>query len=292
MDFGRVLTAMVTPFDSNMEVDYGKAKRLARYLVDHGSDGIVVAGTTGESPTLTNEEKIKLFTAVVDEVGDRAKIIAGTGNNDTADSVWMTKEAAKVGVYGVMAVAPYYNKPPQEGLYRHFCAIAKAVDLPIMLYNVPGRAAINLLPDTISRLAKVDNIIAVKEASGSLDQATEIRRKTPADFIIYCGEDSITLPMLSIGCFGVVSVVSHVVGRELQEMIKAFLKGDIKTATKIHLDLFPVVKAMFICTNPIPVKAAMNMMGHEVGGLRLPLVEAGEPELTAIRSVLASYNKL
>ncbi len=291
-DFGRVLTAMVTPFASDLAVDYGKARRLARYLVENGSDGLVVSGTTGESPTLTNEEKIKLFAAVVEEVGDRAKVIAGTGNNDTADSVWLTREAAKVGVHGVMAVVPYYNKPPQDGLYNHFRMIAEATGLPVMMYNIPGRTSVNMLPETIARLARIENIVALKEAAGSLEQAAEIRRQTPGDFLIYCGDDVLTLPMLSIGCHGVVSVVSHVVGQELQAMIRAFLNGDVHTATKIHLDLLPVFKTMFITTNPIPVKAAVNMMGLEAGGLRPPLQPAGEAELAAIRNVLVGYHKI
>jgi len=291
-DFGRVLTAMVTPFNPVLEIDYGKARQLARYLVENGSDGIVVAGTTGESPTLTKEEKIKLFESVTDEVGDRAAVIAGTGSNITADSVWLTREAEKVGVHGVMLVTPYYNKPPQDGLYNHFRTIAEATDLPIMLYNVPGRTSQNMLPDTVSRLAEVENIVALKEASGNLDQTTEIRRKTPPDFKIYSGEDSLTLPMLTVGCYGVVSVVAHVVGVELQNMVRAFLAGDTATATKIHLDLFPVFKTLFISTNPIPVKAAMNLMGHDVGGLRPPLLPAGEKELLAIRTVLESLNKI
>lgn len=291
-NFGRVLTAMVTPFDAKLEVDYQKARQLARYLVDNGSDGLVVSGTTGESPTLTNDEKIRLFEVVVDEVGDRARIIAGTGNNDTADSIFMTQAAEKVGVHGVMAVVPYYNKPPQEGIYNHFRMIAESTNLPVMMYNIPGRAAINASPDIISRLAQIDNIVALKEAAGSLDQATEIRIKTPPEFLMYCGDDSLTLPMMTVGCYGVVSVVSHIVGKELQSMIKAFNEGDNVTATRIHMELFPVFKGMFITTNPILVKAAMNLMGHEVGGLRPPLMEAQENELTAIKSLLQSYNKL
>ncbi len=291
-DFGRVLTAMVTPFDANLEVDYGKARQLARYLVENGSDGIVVSGTTGESPTLTNEEKIRLFETVVNEVGDRAKIIAGTGNNDTADSICMTKEAEKVGVHGVMAVVPYYNKPPQEGLYTHFRMIAESTSLPIMIYNIPGRAVANLTPDTVARLARIENIAAIKEAAGSLDQATEIRRKTPEDFIMYSGDDSLTLPMMSIGCHGVVSVVSHVVGPEMQKMIRAYLAGDTTGAARIHQDLFPLIKTLFMTTNPIPVKTALNLMGYEVGGLRPPMVPATEQETAAIRKVLADYNKI
>lgn len=290
--FGRVLTAMVTPFDSNLEVDYQKARQLARYLVENGSDGLVVAGTTGEASTLTNEEKIRLFETVVDEVGSKAKVIAGTGNNDTADSVYVTREAEKAGVHGIMAVVPYYNKPPQEGIYTHFRMIAEATSLPLMLYNIPGRAGINMTPENIARLAEIDNIVALKEAAGSLDQAAEIRRKTPPKFAIYCGDDSLTLPMLTVGCCGVISVISHVAGSELQEMIKAYLDGDNQTATKMHLDLFPLFKGLFVTANPIPVKAALKMMGHDVGGLRPPLVEAQESEITFVRDLLASYNKI
>ena len=291
-DFGRVLTAMVTPFNSRLEVDYGQARKLARYLADNGSDGIVVSGTTGETSTLTNEEKIRLYETVADEVGSTTKVIAGTGNNDTADSVYVTKEAEKVGVHGVMAVVPYYNKPPQEGIYNHFKMIAGATSLPLIMYNIPGRTSVNMLPDTIARLAQIDNITALKEAAGSLDQAAEIRRKTPADFIIYSGDDSLTLPLLTVGCHGVISVVSHVVGREMQEMIRAYLSGDVAGATRMHLDLFPIFKGLFITTNPIPVKAAMNMMGIEVGGLRPPMLPANDAESAAIRKLLEDYKKI
>lgn len=291
-DFGKVLTAMVTPFNSQMEVDYGKARQLARYLVENGSDGIVVAGTTGESPTLTKEEKLRLFENIADEVGGRAKVVAGTGSNITADSVALTRDAGKTGVDGVMLVSPYYNKPPQEGLYYHFRTVAEATDLPVMLYNVPGRTGSNILPETVARLAEVDNIVAVKEASGNLEQVGDIRRTTPDSFLIYSGEDALTLPMLAVGGHGVVSVVAHVVGKELQEMIKAFEAGDTKTAARIHLELFPVFRAMFVTANPIPVKAAMNMMGLEAGGLRPPLLPAGEKELAAVRSALENLGKI
>lgn len=291
-DFGRVLTAMVTPFDSQMQVDYGKARELAKYLVENGSDGIVVAGTTGESPTLTNDERNKLVEVVVNEVGDRAKVIAGTGNNDTYDSMGMTKDAEKTGAHGVMAVVPYYNKPPQEGLYTHFRMIAESTNLPVMLYNIPGRSAINMTADTIARLAQIDNIVAIKEAAGSMDQVAEIRRKTPADFVIYSGDDSLTLPMMALGAHGIISVVSHVVGPELQQMVKAFLAGDVAKATQIHMELFPIFKTMFITSNPIPVKTCLNLMGHEVGKVRPPLVEATETELATLTSLLQSYNKL
>lgn len=292
VDFGRVLTAMVTPFDAGMQVDYGQARKLARYLVANGSDGIVVAGTTGESPTLTNEERNKLVEVVVNEVGDRARVIAGTGNNDTFDSIGMTKDAERAGAHGVMAVVPYYNKPPQEGLYNHFRMIAESTSLPVMLYNIPGRSAVNMTAETIARLAEVDNIVAVKEAAGSMDQVAEIRRNTPADFVIYSGDDSLTLPMLALGCHGVISVVSHIVGKELQQMIQAFLAGDVAQATKIHMDLFPMFKTMFFTTSPIPIKTSLNLLGHEVGRLRPPLVEATESQLATLKQLLQSYNKL
>ena len=291
-NFGRVLTAMVTPFDSQMQVDYGKARKLAKYLIENGSDGIVVSGTTGESPTLTKEEKIKLMEVVLDEVGDRAKVIAGTGSNNTLGSVEMTKAAEKTGVHGIMAVVPYYNKPPQDGLYNHFRMIAESTNLPVMLYNVPGRTAVDLDADTVGRLAQIDNITAIKEASGSMDQVSEIRRKVSDDFIIYCGDDSLTLPMLALGCSGVISVVSHVVGSEIQQMVKAFLAGDTVRAAQIHMELFPVFKTMFITANPIPVKTCLNLMGQEVGGLRPPLVHATEDEIGTLKSLLQSYNKL
>lgn len=291
-DFGRVLTAMVTPFDADLKVDYDKARKLARYLVDNGSDGLVVSGTTGESPTLTNDEKLELFRVVIDEVGDRAKIIAGTGNNDTLDSVAMSVEAEKVGVDGVMAVVPYYNKPPQEGMYQHFKAIAEAISIPIILYNIPGRAVATLAPETIVRLAEIDNVVALKEASGSLESATEIKRRVPEDFLIYSGEDTLLLPMLSIGCHGVISVASHVVGNEIQALIKAFLDGNREEATRMHLRLYKMFKGLFCATNPIPVKTAMNLMGFEAGGFRLPLTEASEAELKFVTELLKEFNKL
>lgn len=291
-DFGRVITAMVTPFDGSLAVDYDQARVVARHLVNSGSDGIVVAGTTGESPTLTKEEKLELFRVVVDEVGDRAKIIAGTGSNNTAESVALTREAEKTGVHGVMLVTPYYNKPPQDGLYNHFKTIAGATNLPVMLYNVPGRTVTNLLPATVVKLAQIDNIVSLKEACGNLDQISELRMILPDDFVIYSGDDSLTLPMLSVGCHGIVSVVGHVVGRELQGMISAYLAGNHTRAAELHLTLFPVFKALFVTTSPIPVKAAMNMTGINVGGLRPPLVVANEKESGVIADALKAVGVL
>lgn len=285
--FGRVLTAMVTPFTPELEVDYDRAAELAKRLVESGSDGVVVAGTTGESPTLTKQEKLKLFEVVMDAVGKDATVIAGTGGNATASSAELTREAERIGVHGVMAVVPYYNKPPQDGLVAHFTAIAKATSLPVILYNVPGRTGINMTPDTVEKLAKVENIVAIKEASGSIDQVTDIRRRTPQSFKIYSGDDSMTLPILAVGGEGIISVASHVVGRRLREMVEAYVSGQVAKAAAIHSELFPLFKALFVTANPIPVKLALRLTGFDVGGLRPPLVEAGEKEAAVVREALA-----
>lgn len=284
--FGPLLTAMVTPFDENLEVDYKKAGELARRLVANGSTGLVVCGTTGESPTLTKEEKLGLFSAVLDAVGDRAKVIAGTGTNSTRASIELTREAEKLGVHGALLVVPYYNKPPQEGLYRHFAAIAGETSLPLMLYNIPGRTGVNMTPDTIARLAEIKNIVSVKESTGNLDQATEIRRKTPPEFEIYSGDDSLTLPILAVGGAGVVSVASHIVGDRIRKMIDAYFAGNVAEAWQENASLFPLFKALFVTTNPIPVKYALKLTGFDAGGVRLPLVPPGEKEAQVIQSAL------
>ncbi|MGH2348965.1 MAG: 4-hydroxy-tetrahydrodipicolinate synthase [bacterium] len=284
--FGPVLTAMATPFDENGAVDIEQATALAKRLVDNGSDGIVVAGTTGESPTLSDDEKVQLFRAVKDAVGGRAKVVAGTGTNDTRHSVHLTKEAAAAGVDGILLVNPYYNRPSQDGLYAHFRTIAESTSLPCMLYNIPGRTGVNAAPETIARLADVPNIVAVKEASGSLDQASEIRRRTSPDFLIYSGDDSLTLPILSVGGTGIVSVASHLAGREIAEMVRAYARGDVRKALDVHLKLFPLFKVLFITTNPVPLKAALNLSGFNVGKPRLPLVEATAKEKEQIGTVL------
>lgn len=291
-DFGRVLTAMVTPFNKDLSIDFGQVKKLARHLVQSGSDGLVVAGTTGESPTLTKEEKIELFRVVVEEVGGDAVVIAGTGGNNTAASVELTKAAEKVGVDGVMLVGPYYNKPSQEGLYQHFKTIAASTNLPVMLYNIPGRTAVNILPQTVIRLAEIENIVAIKEASGSLDQASELRRALPDHFAIYSGDDSMTLPLMSLGGKGVVSVASHLVGPMIQEMVNAFASGNVTMAAKLHANLYPVFKGLFITTNPVPVKAALNMLGWKVGPPRLPLMEANKSEKDALKKLLSEAQLL
>lgn len=285
-DFGRVLTAMITPFDSNLEVNYQEVERLADHLVNYGSDGLVVAGTTGESPTLTKEEKIRLFKTVGQAVKGKAKVIAGTGTNSTSDTIELSKAAEKAGVDGLMLVVPYYNKPPQEALYQHFAAVAEATTLPIILYNVPSRTSRNLEAETVARLAEIENIVAIKEASGDMDQVTAIRRNTNPDFIIYSGDDSLTLPILSLGGSGVISVASHIVGEKIQQMVKAFLDGKVEEATRIHLQLFPIFKALFMSTNPIPVKAAVRLIGFQVGGLRPPLLQLGAAEEQKLQKVL------
>jgi 4-hydroxy-tetrahydrodipicolinate synthase len=292
MSFGEVLTAMVTPFNEDLTINYEKAIDLANYLVDNGSDGLVVLGTTGEVPTLSGEEKIKLLEVIVESVGNKAQIIAGTGSYSTQASIDFTKKAEEIGVDGVMLVTPYYNKPPQEGLYKHFKMVAGETDLPVMLYNVPGRTSRNIEPETIAKLAEIDNIVAVKEASGNLDQAIKIRSLTDDSFKIYSGDDSLTLPILSIGGEGVVSVASHLVGNELKAMIADFKAGKIKEAVQQNARLNKLFSTMFISTNPIPVKVALNLVGKEVGGLRPPLVGLNDDLEKRLKSVLAEYNLL
>lgn len=292
MDLGTVLTAMVTPFKPDLEVDYARARELAVTLVENGSDGLVVGGTTGESPALDHSEKLKLFETVVEAVGGRAVVVAGTGANSTADSIRLTRQAEAVGIRAVMLVCPYYNKPPQEGLYEHFKAIAAQTSLPILLYNVPGRTSVNMLPATTLRLARIDNIVAIKEAAGSLDQVSEICMGAPEGFRVYSGDDSLTLPMLAVGSHGVVSVAAHVAGRAIAEMCRTYKTGDVGGAAKLHLRLMPLFRAMFVTTNPIPVKAALKMTGFDVGKCRLPLVDLSEAELRVVREALAAEGLL
>ena len=285
--FGRVVTAMVTPFDETGKVNYAIAEKLADYLVENGSDALVVCGTTGESPTLSWDEEYQLFQVVKNAVGNRAKILAGTGSNSTTEAIAATTEAAKLGLDGSLQVVPYYNKPPQEGLYAHFQAIAQACpDLPVMLYSIPGRTGQNLLPETVAKLAKIDNIVAIKEASGSIDQSCQIRCLTDSNFAIYAGDDLLTLPMLTIGGAGIVSVASHLVGEQIQQIVQSFLSGEVAEAIDIHLKLFPLFKVLFCTTNPIPIKAALKLQGWEVGGLRLPLYEISETQREEVAIVL------
>lgn len=290
--FGKVLTAMVTPFNENLEVDYQKTQELVVRLIESGSDGVVVCGTTGESPTLSKKEKLNLFRAVVEAIGGKGTVIAGTGSNNTADSVELTKEAEKTGVDGLLLVAPYYNKPSQEGLYRHFKEIAGATSLPALIYNIPGRTGINISVDTMVRLAEIENIIGVKESSGNLIQVSEIFEKTPSDFLIYSGDDGLTLPILSVGGVGVISVAGHIAGRKINEMVTAYEQGDVTKAAEINASLGPLFRTLFINTNPIMVKTACNLVGLKVGGLRLPLVEASEKEIEIMRETLKSLGLL
>jgi 4-hydroxy-tetrahydrodipicolinate synthase len=286
------MTAMITPFTENGEVAYDKTAELARHLVKTGSDSILVSGTTGESPVLTRDEKERLFLTVKEAVAGQATVVAGTGSYNTAESIVMTKMAEQTGVDGILLVTPYYNKPSQEGLYQHYKAIAGATSLPVILYNVPGRTSVNLLPATVSRLSEIENIVAVKEASGSLDQVAEIRRSTPDEFLIYSGDDSLTLPILALGGHGVISVASNVAGLLIKEMISSFFSGRVDRAKELHLKLFPLFKVLFMTTNPVPVKAAVNMIGIESGIPRLPLVSATPQEAEAVRKVLAELDLL
>lgn len=292
MAFGRLLTAMITPFNKDLEVDYKKAQQLAEYLLANGNDGIVVAGTTGESPTLSKNEKINLFKAVKEVVGNKGQVIAGTGSYSTKDSIELTRAAEEVGVDGVMLVVPYYNKPPQQALVQHFTSIAQSTQLPVLLYNVPGRTASNMLPETVAQLAKISNIIGIKEAAGDMDQVSLLKECVPDNFQIYSGDDSLTLPMLALGAHGVISVAGHIVGNEIQEMISSFMEGDIAKAQRIHKKLFPVFKTMFIATNPIPVKAAVNLIVFDVGQMRLPMIEATEEQKAKILQALKNIGKI
>lgn len=293
IDFGRVITAMVTPFDTDGSVNYAIAEKLAAHLVDNGTDAIIVCGTTGESPTLTWDEEYQLFQVVQKAISGKAKVLAGTGSNSTKEAIAATEKAAKLGLDGSLQVVPYYNKPPQEGLYQHFQAIAQACSqLPIMLYNIPGRTGQDLLPEAVARLAEIPNIVAIKEASGNLDRVTQIRCSTPNDFAIYSGDDSLTLPILSVGGRGIVSVASHIVGSQIQQMVRAFESGKIQVATQIHLQLFPLFKAIFSTTNPIPIKAALRLQGWQVGYTRLPLGDMPEELNQKLEAVMKELSLL
>jgi len=286
VNFGNVLTAMVTPFKKDLSVDYAMAEKLADHLINNGSDGLVLHGTTGESPTLTHEEEYELYRVVKKAVGKKCKIVAGTGSNSTATTIKSTKEAEKIGVDGIMIVTPYYNKPPQEGLYQHFKAVADATSLPIIVYNIPGRTAKNIETETMVRLAAIKNIVAVKEASGNLDQVADVRKRCPKDFIIYSGDDNLTYPIMERGGIGIISVASHLVGKDIKQMVTLFLEGKKSEAKAIHDRLMPIFEGIFITTNPIPVKACLNMVGQPVGGLRLPLIEATNQEKETLKKLL------
>jgi len=288
-NFGRLLTAMVTPFDTKGEVDYAQARKLAKALLDSGSDGLVVSGTTGESPTLTVKEKLHLFTEIKDEVGNKAAVIAGTGNYSTAESIELTKEAEKTGVDGCLMVVPYYNRPTQDGLYQHFKSIAEATSLPCIPYNVPSRTVTSMSADTCIKLSQIDNIIGVKEASANLEQIAKIIGEAKKGFLVYSGNDSDTFPILCLGGYGVISVISHLVGIQFKQMIDDCVQGKIEKAAEAHRKLLPFVSAMFVVANPIPVKYALNHVGFRVGKTRLPLTEPDEKSKAVIEQTLKNY---
>ncbi len=286
IDFGKVATAMVTPFDHKGNIDFEKTTQLINYLISNGSDALVIAGTTGESPTLSTEEKLALFRHSVKVVDGRVPVVAGTGSNNTYASIELTKKAEEIGVDAIMIVAPYYNKPNQEGLYQHFKTIAESTELPVMLYNIPGRSVINMSVDTIVRLAELPNVVALKDASGDLDAMTAIIAQTSDDFALYSGDDGLTLPVLAVGGTGIISVASHVIGNEMQEMVKLYESGNPKEAAKIHQRIVPIMKSLFAAPSPTPVKTALQLKGLDVGSVRLPLVPLTEEERQTLVSTL------
>jgi 4-hydroxy-tetrahydrodipicolinate synthase len=288
--FGRLLTAMVTPFDAAGEVDYKQAQRIARALIETGTEGLVVSGTTGESPTLSHSEKMDLFRAVKEAAGPDAAVLAGTSTYDTKDSIDLSRDAEKIGVDGLLLTAPYYNRPNQEGLYRHFEAIAAAVNIPAVLYNIPSRTGINVQPETIVRLSHIPNIVGDKEASGSLDAVSTIVENSEPGFLVWSGDDGFTLPLLALGGYGVVSVCAHIVGRQMKHMIESFVAGDVVEAAATHRRLLPLINAIMAASsaNPVPVKHVMNQLGLNAGGVRLPLYDLDEE---ASAKVMAEVRK-
>jgi 4-hydroxy-tetrahydrodipicolinate synthase len=291
--FGRMITAMVTPFTDDLDLDLGRAAQLADRLIAEGSDALVVCGTTGESPTVFYDQKMDLFRAVIDAVDGRVPIIANAGDNCTDDSVEFARKVVELGVDAIMAVVPYYNKPPQEGLYRHFCAIANAVDVPVILYNIPGRCVINAEPTTILRIARTcPNVVALKQANADLSQTAAVLAEAPDGFEVFAGDDELTLPMMGLGGTGVISVVSHVAGPRFKEMIEAQAAGDHTRALRIHLELLPLMKALFMTANPIMVKKALELQGFPVGGVRLPLVESTAEQAAELERVMRHVGAL
>ncbi|XEC97164.1 4-hydroxy-tetrahydrodipicolinate synthase [Paenibacillus tarimensis] len=290
MDFGRLVTAMVTPFDADGRIDWETTGKIIDYLIDEQqSESLVVSGTTGESPTLSDEEKLELFRFAVTHAGGRCKIIAGTGSNNTAHSIHLTQAAEQTGVDAVLLVAPYYNRPNQEGLYRHFRAIAEATKLPVMLYNVQSRTGVNLSAETTLRLAEISNITATKDCA-PLEQITQIVNGAPEGFLVYSGDDSATLPVLAAGGHGIVSVASHIIGREMKQLIQAHLSGNVQEAARLHRHCYPIFKGLFECPHPVPnpvaVKYALELRGMPVGGVRLPLVGVSDEEAKFLRNLV------
>jgi len=288
-ELGRLITAMVTPFDEKEEVDYEQAKKLALALIASGSDGVLVVGTTGESPTLVRAEEYRLFREIKAVVGDKGTVIAGTGSNSTAEALVATREAEKIGVDACLLVVPYYNKPTPEGLYQHFKTVAESTSLPCIMYNVPSRTVVNMTADTVIRLSKIDNIIGVKEASGNFEQIAKIIQETDDDFFVWSGNDTDTFPIMALGGYGIISVASHLVGKQIKQMIDSFVDGKVAEAAAIHRRLLPLVNALFIISNPIPVKYALNQVGFRVGKTRLPLTEPDEKTAMIIKDTLKNY---
>ncbi len=286
---GRLLTAMVTPFNEEGAVDYEQARKLASALLDSGSEGVVVAATTGEAPTLSWEEEMRLFTEVKSAVGNRGNVIAYTGSNSTAEAVEATEKAEQTGVDACLSVVPYYNRPNQEGIYQHFKSIAERTNLPIIMYNIPSRVVVNMEPGTIARLSKIDNIIGVKEASGNMEHVAKTLNGAREGFLIWSGNDNDTFPIMALGGYGVIGVTTHLVGKQYKEMMDLILTSKIAEAAAIHRNLVPLVNAMFIAPNPAPVKYALNQLGFRVGKPRLPLVEPDEKAAIVIRETLKKY---
>ena len=290
---GRIITAMVTPFKDDGTIDFNAMVTLGKYLISHGSEGLLVGGTTGEGATLSKEEKLHLYEFMVNEFSSRVPIIANTGGIDTVSTIEFTKEVAKLGVDAVLVICPFYVKPTQEGLYQHFKSIAKAVDIPILIYNVPGRTRSDISVLTLKRLVEeCPNIIGIKDATGDWNRVSEEKRVLPDDFLIYSGDDSMTLPIISIGGAGVISVASHIIGNDLLQMIDAYQNGNTELAKKLHLKMFPIMDGLFFITSPIPVKTALNLLGLPGGKFRLPMVEANEEETGYIRKLLLDYKLL
>jgi len=287
---GQLITAMVTPFDDNGSLSKERTEKLVSHLVENGTNCILVSGTTGETPTLSDNEKLDLLGWVKEFVPDGFPVMFGAGTNSTAKSIELSEKAKDKGADILLLVVPYYNKPPQEGMFQHFTQIADAVKLPAILYNIPSRTGVNMSVKTVARLAENEHIIGIKEASGSLDAASEIRLSTGSDFLIYSGDDSLTLPLLSVGGDGVISVASHLAGIQISEMIDVFKKGKIEDARKIHIRLFPLIKGLFMMSNPIPVKEALNLIGVKVGGVRLPLIECDDESRKVLSELLRQFD--
>jgi 4-hydroxy-tetrahydrodipicolinate synthase len=288
-DLGRLITAMVTPFDSKGNVDYAQSCKLALALLKSGSDGVVLSGTTGESPTLLHKEELKLYAEVKAAVGKRGSVVAGTGSNSTAEAVEATKAAEKLGVDACLLVTPYYNKPSQEGLYQHFKTIAENTSLPCILYNVPSRTIVSLAAETVIKLSEIKNIIGIKEASGNLEEIGKIISGTRKSFLVWSGNDGDFLPLMKIGGYGVISVASHLVGLQMKDCMNKYLAGKLAEADKIYMSLMPLIKALFVVSNPVPVKYAINQVGFNVGKTRLPLVEPDAKSAALIKETLKLY---